>query len=211
MVYSNNFIIKIKKTIVIIFCAKTLFLILQRSGSRSTSPRRMRNAEGAMRSRSRSRSRKSRERKERPSKEGYQRVKDTYARFRSRSGSRGRRPGKSSKYSGAAHRSNSRSRSRSPFRNEKRYSRSRSRSYSRSRDRERGFGGRSQSRSPMSSRKRHVGNRDNPVPSRCLGIFGLSIYTTETQIYHIFSKFGPVERVQVVIDAKVINCFVFFL
>lgn len=55
----------------------------------------------------------------------------------------------------------------------------------------------------MSSRRRHVGNRDNPCPSRCLGVFGLSIFTTEQQIHHIFSKYGPVERVQVVIDAKV--------
>jgi hypothetical protein len=36
-----------------------------------------------------------------------------------------------------------------------------------------------------------------------LGIFGLSIYTTEQQLHHIMSKYGPVERVQVVIDAKV--------
>lgn len=96
----------------------------------------------------------------------------------------------------------SRTRSRSPYRgNDGRYSRSRSRSrYSRERDRNIY---RSHSRSPMSSRRRHVGNRDNPCPSRCLGVFGLSIYTTELQIHHIFSKYGPVERVQVVIDAKV--------
>ncbi|EFN80772.1 Splicing factor, arginine/serine-rich 10 [Harpegnathos saltator] len=66
----------------------------------------------------------------------------------------------------------------------------------------------------MSSRRRHVGNRDNPCPSRCLGVFGLSIFTTEQQIHHIFSKYGPVERVQVVIDAKTGRsrgfCFVYF-
>lgn len=45
--------------------------------------------------------------------------------------------------------------------------------------------------------------QEAPELSRCLGIFGLSIYTTEQQINHIFSKYGPVERVQVVIDAKV--------
>lgn len=55
----------------------------------------------------------------------------------------------------------------------------------------------------MSSRRRHTGTRDNPKPSRCLGVFGLSVYTTEEELYHIFSKYGPVERVQVVIDAKV--------
>lgn len=55
----------------------------------------------------------------------------------------------------------------------------------------------------MSSRRRHVGNRDNPTPGRCIGVFGLSICTSEQHLYHIFSKYGPVERVVVVIDAKV--------
>ena len=45
--------------------------------------------------------------------------------------------------------------------------------------------------------------QENPTPSRCLGVFGLSLYTTEQQIHHIFSKYGPVDKVQVVIDAKV--------
>jgi len=84
----------------------------------------------------------------------------------------------------------------------------------------------------MSNRRRHNGNRrgyraeerkhekqefynrENPQPSRCLGVFGLSIYTTEQQLHHIFSKYGPVERVQVVIDAKSGRsrgfCFVYF-
>ncbi|XP_076251621.1 transformer 2 isoform X9 [Rhynchophorus ferrugineus] len=56
--------------------------------------------------------------------------------------------------------------------------------------------------SPMSSRRRHIGARDNPKPSNCLGVFGLNVHTTEDELYHIFSKYGPVERVQVVIDAK---------
>ncbi|KAK6620307.1 hypothetical protein RUM44_006708 [Polyplax serrata] len=54
----------------------------------------------------------------------------------------------------------------------------------------------------MSSRRRHLGSRENPQPCRCLGVFGLSVYTTEQELHHIFSKYGPVERVQVVIDAK---------
>ncbi|XP_046992603.1 transformer-2 protein homolog alpha isoform X4 [Schistocerca americana] len=101
----------------------------------------------------------------------------------------------------------SRSRSRSPRRYRSRYSHSRSRSYS-PRGKYYGYSDRrkefyrSHSRSPMSSRRRHIGSRENPQPSRCLGIFGLSIYTTEQQLHHIMSKYGPVERVQVVIDAK---------
>lgn len=70
----------------------------------------------------------------------------------------------------------------------------------------------------MSSRRRHLGDRvrllENPTPSRCLGVFGLSLYTTEQQIHHIFSKYGPVDKVQVVIDAKTGRsrgfCFVYF-
>ncbi|KAG5307162.1 TRA2B protein, partial [Acromyrmex insinuator] len=177
---------------------------LQRSGSRSASPRRPRTADGGLRdSRSHSRSRKSRERKDREVK---------YSRSRSRSASRGRKSYRGSKYTSVGHRS-SRSRSRSPYRGG-RYSRSRSRSYSRSRYSRDRHVYRSHSRSPMSSRRRHIGNRDNPCPSRCLGVFGLSIFTTEQQIQHIFSKYGPVERVQVVIDAKTGRsrgfCFVYF-
>ncbi|XP_066997199.2 transformer-2 protein homolog beta isoform X2 [Anabrus simplex] len=101
----------------------------------------------------------------------------------------------------------SRSRSRTPRRYRSRYSHSRSRSGS-PRGKYAGYSdrrketGRSHSRSPMSTRRRHLGNRDNPQPSRCLGVFGLSIYTTEQQLHHIMSKYGPVERVQVVVDAK---------
>jgi len=83
--------------------------------------------------------------------------------------------------------SRSRSRSRTPPR------RSRSRSRSRSRRRE-------HSRSPMSSRRRHLGNREDPDPSKCLGIFGLSLYTTERELEAEFGKFGPMEKVNVVLD-----------
>lgn len=177
----------------IIQFVNSCFCNLQRSGSRSASPRRPRTADGGLRdSRSRSRSRKSRERKDREVK---------YSRSRSRSASRGRKSYRGNKYTSGSHR-NSRSRSRSPYR-VARYSRSRSRSYSRSRYSRDRHVYRSHSRSPMSSRRRHIGNRDNPCPSRCLGVFGLSIFTTEQQIQHIFSKYGPVQRVQVVIDAKV--------
>ncbi|XP_060529513.1 transformer-2 protein homolog beta-like isoform X2 [Cylas formicarius] len=93
-----------------------------------------------------------------------------------------------------------RDRSRSRSRSDRRHKSSR---YSRSMSRSPGYGSRrSHSHSPMSSRRRHLSARDNPKPGRCLGVFGLSVYTTEDELYHIFSKYGPVERVQVVIDAK---------
>ncbi|KAK4023311.1 transformer-2 protein homolog alpha isoform X2 [Daphnia magna] len=77
----------------------------------------------------------------------------------------------------------------------------------------------SRSRSPMSGRKRHSnmhgsshrgggggggggGPPDNPEPTRCLGVFGMGLYTTETELQHVFAKYGPLEKVQVVKDAK---------
>merc|ERR1719483_1394367 len=110
----------------------------------------------------------------------------------------------------------------------RRYSRSRSRSFSPGGGRGRGGGGgdrggrgggggregygggggagpsrrRSHSRSPMSNRRRHVGSRDAPDMSNCLGVFGLSLYTTEQELEKEFSKFGPLEKVQVILDGK---------
>jgi len=95
----------------------------------------------------------------------------------------------------------SRSRSRSP-----RYSRRDSRSRSKSYSPKRGGGGssrkRSYSRSPMSARRRHVGSRENPEQGTCLGVFGLSLYTTERELDKEFSKFGPLQKIQVVLDGK---------
>ena len=59
------------------------------------------------------------------------------------------------------------------------------------------------SRSPMSSRRRHTGDREAPSPSACLGVFGLSLYTTERELEKEFSKFGPLEKITVVLDGKV--------
>jgi len=111
----------------------------------------------------------------------------------------------------------SRSRSRSP-RYTRRYSRSRSRSYSPRAGGSGGGGhggyggrpgpsggerrGRSHSRSPMSNRRRHIGSRDAPESSNCVGVFGLSLYTTERELEKEFSKFGPLEKVTVVLDGK---------
>lgn len=61
---------------------------------------------------------------------------------------------------------------------------------------------RHRSRSPMSSRRRHVGSRDNPPTSRCLGIFGLSTQTEERDLQIVFAKYGKIEDVQIVFDAQ---------
>ncbi|XP_058057098.1 transformer-2 protein homolog beta-like [Anopheles bellator] len=68
---------------------------------------------------------------------------------------------------------------------------------------------RSVSRSPEASRSGHreaVHRKrirvDSPEPSRCLGVFGLSVYTTEPYLMDIFCPFGTVEKANVVYDAK---------
>ncbi|XP_048389967.1 transformer-2 protein homolog beta isoform X3 [Stegostoma tigrinum] len=111
-------------------------------------------------------------------------------------------------------RSKSRSRSRSKSRSvsrrssRRRYSRSRSRSRSRRRrSRSRSYSPdyrrrRSHSRSPMSNRRRHIGNRANPDPNTCLGVFGLSLYTTERDLREVFSRYGPLAGVNVVYDQQ---------
>jgi len=52
----------------------------------------------------------------------------------------------------------------------------------------------------MSNRRRHDGNREDPTPSKCIGVFGLSLYTSERELEDEFKKFGPMEKVQVVLD-----------
>lgn len=54
----------------------------------------------------------------------------------------------------------------------------------------------------MSTCRRHVGNRANPDPNCCLGVFGLSLYTTERDLREVFSKYGPIADVSIVYDQQ---------
>lgn len=78
------------------------------------------------------------------------------------------------------------------------------RSYSRNRSRSDSFG----------TRRQRLTSGEHPKPNRCLGVFGLSIYTTERQIRDIFSKYGKLDKVQVIFDAKTGRsrgfCFVYY-
>ncbi|XP_012557523.1 transformer-2 protein homolog alpha isoform X2 [Hydra vulgaris] len=105
---------------------------------------------------------------------------------RSRTRSRSRAKSRSRSYSPR------RSRSKTPNRRRS-YSRSNSRSRSRSRRR-------SRSRSPLSHRKRHIGNREAPPPGKCLGVFGLSLYTTDREVREAFERYGRVVDCNVVHD-----------
>ncbi|XP_006876259.1 PREDICTED: transformer-2 protein homolog beta-like isoform X4 [Chrysochloris asiatica] len=111
----------------------------------------------------------------------------------------GKQESRSASRSGSAHGSGksarhtparSRSRSRS-------HRRSRSRSYSRDYRRQH-----SHSHSLMSTCRRHVGNWANPDPNCCLGMFGLSLYTTERDSREVFSKYGPTADVSIVYDQQ---------
>jgi len=42
--------------------------------------------------------------------------------------------------------------------------------------------------------------QENPETSRCLGVFGLSLYTQERDLREVFEHYGPVDEVQVVYD-----------
>ncbi|MEJ1283327.1 transformer 2 beta [Cricetulus griseus] len=128
---------------------------------------------------------------------GEQNYGERESRSASRSGS-AHGSGKSARHTPARSRSKEdsrRSRSKSRSRSESR--RSRSRSYSRDYRRRH-----SHSHSPMSTRRRHVGNRANPDPNCCLGVFGLSLYTTERDLREVFSKYGPIADVSIVYDQQ---------
>ncbi|CAG0889847.1 unnamed protein product [Cyprideis torosa] len=51
-------------------------------------------------------------------------------------------------------------------------------------------------------RRRDASAYDDPEPNRVIGVFGLSLFTTERELYHIFEKYGPIDKVQVVLDAQ---------
>ncbi|CAK6967004.1 transformer-2 protein homolog beta isoform X5 [Scomber scombrus] len=42
----------------------------------------------------------------------------------------------------------------------------------------------------------------NPDPNTCLGVFGLSLYTTERDLREVFSKYGPLADVNIVYDQQ---------
>ncbi|KRF79663.1 transformer-2 sex-determining protein isoform X2 [Drosophila virilis] len=50
--------------------------------------------------------------------------------------------------------------------------------------------------------------------SRCIGVFGLNTNTTQQKVRELFNKFGPIERIQMVIDAHTHRsrgfCFIYF-
>ncbi|XP_072268616.1 transformer-2 protein homolog alpha [Pyxicephalus adspersus] len=133
---------------------------------------------------------------------------ESAARAKSESRSRSRSGSKASKRSESHSRSRSKSRSRSRRRSHRRYSRSRSRSRShKRRSKSRSYTPeyrrrRSRSHSPMSNRRRHNGSRANPDPNTCVGVFGLSLYTTERDLREVFSRYGPLSGVNVVYDQR---------
>ncbi|GET01940.1 potential GTPase Activating protein [Rhizophagus clarus] len=102
-------------------------------------------------------------------------------------------------------RSRSPRKSRSSRRHKRRsYSKtSSSKSRSRSRERRRRSPIRSRDRSRDRSRgRRRVSRRDEPDPSHVLGVFNLSLRTTEKDLQNIFERYGRVNNVTIVYDHR---------
>ena len=45
--------------------------------------------------------------------------------------------------------------------------------------------------------------QDDPEPTKCLGVFGLSLYTQERDLREVFNRYGPLEDCNVVYDRQV--------
>ncbi|XP_017069370.1 transformer-2 sex-determining protein isoform X2 [Drosophila eugracilis] len=84
---------------------------------------------------------------------------------------------------------------------------------------------RSGSESPASAPRRYSGQssrdrqrmhkaREHPQASRCIGVFGLNTNTSQHKVRELFNKYGPIERIQMVIDAHTHRsrgfCFIYF-
>ena len=52
----------------------------------------------------------------------------------------------------------------------------------------------------MSDKKVDREDRENPLPSKCLGIFNLSLETTEKDLHELFFRYGEIEDVSLVTD-----------
>jgi len=94
-----------------------------------------------------------------------------------------------------------RSRSHDRHRNRRSISRSPRREAPRGRDRSRSpYASRGGAGGPNVPRGRYFDGRDDPKPCPCLGVFGMSLHTTERELKHIFGKYGDIESVQIVYD-----------
>ncbi|XP_071802966.1 transformer-2 protein homolog beta-like isoform X2 [Asterias amurensis] len=165
-----------------------------KEGSRRKTKRSRHRSRSRSQSTSKSRS-KSRSRSRHRKSKSYSRSRSrSPIAYRSRSRSRERYSHRRSSYG----RDRGSYRRRSPSDN---YNRSRYRSPSRSPKRSYGHGGRrNRSTSPLSDRRRHQGNRDNPAENHCIGVFGLSLYTTERDLRDVYASYGPLESCNVVYD-----------
>ncbi|XP_033247245.1 transformer-2 sex-determining protein isoform X2 [Drosophila miranda] len=90
--------------------------------------------------------------------------------------------------------------------------RSRSRSHSQSRPIS-PSGARNRSR--RQSQDRQIGgSSESSKTNRCIGVFGLSTNTSQEKVRDLFSKYGRIERIQMIIDAQTHRsrgfCFIYF-
>jgi len=75
-------------------------------------------------------------------------------------------------------------------------------------------GHRSRSRSPVIEHRRARSPSKAPEPSPVLGVFGLHVRTSEGEIRDIFERFGPIDKIHMVYDAKSRGfkgyCFIYY-
>ncbi|XP_017039269.1 transformer-2 sex-determining protein isoform X2 [Drosophila ficusphila] len=96
----------------------------------------------------------------------------------------------------------------------RRHQRSGSRRRSRSGSDSPAQGARQYSGRTSRDRQRMHKAREHPQASRCIGVFGLSTNTSQHKVRELFNKYGPIERIQMVIDAHTHRsrgfCFIYF-
>jgi hypothetical protein len=49
--------------------------------------------------------------------------------------------------------------------------------------------------------------QDKPEPTHILGVFGLSLYTKEKDLLYEFERYGQIDKMQLIYDARVCYCF----
>uniref|UniRef100_A0A914KRJ9 RRM domain-containing protein n=1 Tax=Meloidogyne incognita TaxID=6306 RepID=A0A914KRJ9_MELIC len=124
--------------------------------------------------------------------DGSKRRRRSASRSRSRSNTYSASPSPKREVVSSRRRDDDRRRSRSRDRYSRDYGRDYDRDYGR--DRYAGGGG------GYRRTHRYADGRDNPEPGPCLGVFGMSLHTSERDLRKLFGEYGEIESVQIVYD-----------
>ena len=53
--------------------------------------------------------------------------------------------------------------------------------------------------------------QENPSPSQCLGVFGLSSFTDEKDLKSVFGQYGSIDNIYIIYDREVMRLTLNFL